>query len=68
MRVLVLLVATVAFGMVGLGLARAATVFALLDGAALGVDVVQITVWSKGSAHACGAGVGVVMRQCDIPV
>jgi hypothetical protein len=49
-RVLVLLVATVAFGVVGLGLARTATVFALLDGAALWVDMVQIAIWSKALA------------------
>jgi hypothetical protein len=37
---LVLFVATVALCMVRLGLASAATVLALLDGATLGVDVV----------------------------
>lgn len=38
--VLVLAVAAFALCVVGFGLARAATVFALLDGAAFGVDVV----------------------------
>jgi hypothetical protein len=38
--VLVFLVATIALGVVRLGLARAATVLALLDGATLRVDVV----------------------------
>jgi hypothetical protein len=38
--VLVLLIATVALGMMRLGLARTTTVLALLDGATLGVDVV----------------------------
>lgn len=38
--VLVLAVAALALGMVRFGLARAATVFALLDGSSLGVDVV----------------------------
>jgi hypothetical protein len=37
--VLVFLIAAVAFGVVRLGLARTATVLALLDGATLGVDV-----------------------------
>jgi hypothetical protein len=50
-RVLVLLVATVAFGVVGLGLARTATVFALLDGAALWVDMVQIAISVIATAH-----------------
>jgi hypothetical protein len=43
-QVLVLLVATIALGVVGLGLARTATVFALLDGTTFGVDVVQISI------------------------
>jgi hypothetical protein len=38
---LVLLVATVAFGVMGLGLARTATVLALLDRTTLGVDMEQ---------------------------
>jgi hypothetical protein len=42
--VLVFLVATVAFGMVRLGLARTTTVLALLDGATLGVDVMQLAI------------------------
>ena len=43
--VLVFLVATVALGVVRLGLARTATVLALLDGATLGVDVVQLAIY-----------------------
>ena len=42
--VLVFLVATIALGVVRLGLARAATVLALLDGATLGVDMVQFAI------------------------
>jgi hypothetical protein len=45
--VLVFLVATVAFGMVRLGLARTTTVLALLDGATLGVDVMQLAIWTE---------------------
>ena len=56
MQVLVLLVAAVALGVVGLGLARTATVLALLDGATLGVDVVQISVLTTLLALA--------LRQC----
>jgi hypothetical protein len=41
---LVFLVATVALGVVRLGLARTTTVLALLDGTTLGVDVVQLTI------------------------
>jgi hypothetical protein len=41
---LVLLLATIAFGVVRLGLARTATVLALLDGTTLGVDVVQFAI------------------------
>lgn len=52
---LVLLVATVALGVVGLGLARAATVLALLDRTTLGVDVVQFAV--------CG-GESLASRSC----
>jgi hypothetical protein len=44
---LVLFVATVAFGVVGVGLASAATVLALLDGATLGVDVVQFAICGR---------------------
>jgi hypothetical protein len=43
--VLVFLVATVALRVVGLGLACTATVLALLDGATLGVDVVQFAIY-----------------------
>ena len=42
--VLVFLVATVALGVMGLGLARTTAVLALLDGATLRVDVVQFTI------------------------
>jgi hypothetical protein len=45
---LVLFVAAVALCMVRLGLASAATVLALLDGATLGVDVVQLAVCVTG--------------------
>lgn len=45
---LVLLLATIALGVVRLGLARAATVLALLDGATLGVDVVQFALCETG--------------------
>lgn len=42
--VLVFLVATITLGMVRLGLARATTMFALLDGTTLWVDVVQLAI------------------------
>jgi hypothetical protein len=42
--VLVFLVPTIALGVVRLGLARAATVLALLDRAAFGVDMVQFAI------------------------
>ena len=42
--ILVFLIATITLGVVGLGFARTATVLALLDGTALGVDVVQFAV------------------------
>ena len=42
--VLVLFVAAVAFGVVGLGLARTTTVLALLDRTTLGVDMVQFAI------------------------
>jgi len=45
--VLVLLVAAIALGVVRLGLARTATVLALLDGATLGVDVVQLAICER---------------------
>lgn len=47
---LVLFVTAVAFGMVRLGLASAAAVLALLDGATLRVDVVQFAVCARGLA------------------
>jgi hypothetical protein len=42
--VLVLLVATIALGVVRLGLACTAAVLALFDGTTLGVDVVQFAI------------------------
>jgi hypothetical protein len=44
MLVLVLLLATVTLGVMGLGLARTTTVLALLDRTTLGVDVMQLAV------------------------
>jgi hypothetical protein len=42
---LVFLVATIALGMMRLGLARTTTVLALLDGTTLGVDVVKFAIY-----------------------
>jgi len=44
-QVLVLLVATITLGVMRLGLARTATVLALLDRTTLGVDVVEIPIF-----------------------
>jgi hypothetical protein len=49
--VLVFLVATIALGVVRLGLARTPTVLALLDGATLGVDVVQLTIYGLSQSR-----------------
>jgi hypothetical protein len=49
--VLVFLVATIALGVVRLGLARTTTVLALLDGATLGVDVVQLTIYGLSQSR-----------------
>jgi len=57
-QVLVLLVATIALGVVGLGLARTATVFALLDGTTFGVDVVQIAISVVATAHSMALDAG----------
>jgi hypothetical protein len=54
--VLVFLVATIALGVVRLGLARTTTVLALLDGATLGVDVVQLAIYGSQSVQASRAG------------
>lgn len=56
--VLVLLLATIALGVVRLGLARAATVLALLDGATLGVDVVQFALIVVTTAHSMALDAG----------
>jgi hypothetical protein len=57
---LVFLVATVALGVVRLGLARTTTVLALFDRATLGVDMVQLTICratiSSGFAHVVSDG------------
>ena len=65
MQVLVFFVATIALGVVGLGLARTATVFALLDGTTFGVDVVEVSILGIRLALECGQ-----MSHCvsDIPV
>ena len=44
--VLVFPIATIALGVMRLELARTTTVLALLDGATLGVDVMQFSVWT----------------------
>jgi hypothetical protein len=57
---LVFLIATVALGVVRLGLARTTTVLALFDRATLGVDMVQLTICratiSSGFAHVVSDG------------
>jgi hypothetical protein len=55
MLVLVLLLATVTLGVMGLGLASAATVLALLDRTTLGVDVMQLAVCDTAVSY-CSSG------------
>jgi hypothetical protein len=49
--VLVLFITTVAFGVVGLGLAGTTTVLALLDRTTLGVDMMQLAISMSAAAH-----------------
>jgi len=57
-QVLVLLVATITLGVMRLGLARTATVLALLDRTTLGVDVVEIPISVVATAHTVALDAG----------
>lgn len=66
MLVLVFLIATVAFGVVRLGLASTATVLALLDWATLGVDVVQFAIIVSAAAHSVTLDTGRASPFCAV--
>lgn len=66
--VLVLLIAAVALCVMRLGLAGTTTVLALLDGATLGVYMVQFAVCGTPVSNCVGGGLDASRRQEDIPL